>query len=107
MIKIKVEDRNGDLRDLAIAESSALNLMELLKLQGYEMRATCGGMALCADCHCLVVEGEALLSPPEEEELITLDTRPDAQDNSRLSCQIKVSDRINDLHIRLMGLLDD
>ena len=103
MIHITVEDRSGDTQTIEIPEGINLNLMEALKAYEYDMRATCGGMALCADCHCEVIEGGNLLREPEEQELITLDTRPDAGLTSRLCCQIKVNESIDGLAIRLMS----
>jgi len=103
MIKIIVEDRGGDVQELEIPEGINLNLMETLKAFEYDMRATCGGMALCADCHCKVVDGGDNLPGPEEAELITLDTRPDATATSRLACQLRVNENINGLRIKIMG----
>jgi ferredoxin len=106
MIQITVEDRQGSVRDLRLDDYIGQSLMETLKGEGYDMRATCGGLALCADCHCLILAGERELEPAEDAELITLDTRPDAQDNSRLSCQIRVADQLDGINIRLMGYAD-
>jgi len=103
MIHIKVEDKNGAVQNLEIPEGINLNLMETLKAFEYEIRATCGGMALCSDCHCQVLEGWQNLSEAQEQELITLDTRPDATSTSRLACQIKLSSDIDGLSIKLMG----
>ncbi|WP_207420955.1 2Fe-2S iron-sulfur cluster-binding protein [Desertivirga brevis] len=103
MIKITVEDREGAVRLLEITAATEQNLMETLKTFEYDMRATCGGMALCADCHCKIVNGGDNLPEPEEAELITLDTRPDANASSRLACQLKVNSQIDGLHIKLMG----
>jgi 2Fe-2S ferredoxin len=106
MIQITVEDRQGLVQHLKLDDYVGQNLMETLKGHGYDMRATCGGLALCADCHCLVLAGESRLEPAEDAELTTLDTRPDAQDNSRLSCQIRVANRLHGTAIRLMGYAD-
>ena len=103
MIKITVEDRAGGTQVIEVPEGINLNLMDTLKAYEYDMRATCGGMALCADCHCQVLDGDTALPEPQEAELITLDSRPDANSRSRLACQIKVKSEINGLRIRLMG----
>ncbi|MBC8052440.1 MAG: (2Fe-2S)-binding protein [Sphingobacteriaceae bacterium] len=103
MIHIKVEDNKGEVQDLEIPEGINLNLMETLKAFEYPLRATCGGMALCSDCHCQVLEGWDNLPEAQEQELITLDTRPDATGASRLACQIKLSEAIDGLSIRLIG----
>ena len=104
MIKIKVQDSIGKVQSLEIPEGINLNLMETLKAFEYNLRATCGGIALCADCHCQVLEGWEKLPEAQEQELITLDSRPDATSTSRLACQIKLSNEIDGLSIKLMGL---
>lgn len=103
MIKITVKNREGAVRRLEIPEGEHLNLMETLKTLDYEMRATCGGMALCADCHCKIIDGGHHLPQPKEEELVTLDLRPDASTNSRLACQLKVDENLQGLYIQLMS----
>ncbi|WP_229206757.1 2Fe-2S iron-sulfur cluster-binding protein [Dyadobacter crusticola] len=101
MIELTVIDRQGQEKALQLVEAEEANLMETLKNHDYEMRATCGGLALCADCHCLILKGQDQLPEPQDEELMTLETRPDAQNNSRLACQLKVS---NELHGVLLQL---
>jgi ferredoxin len=103
MIHIRVEDNKGAIQDLEIPEGINLNLMETLKAFEYPLRATCGGMALCSDCHCQVLEGIDKLPEAQEQELITLDSRPDATSTSRLACQIKLSSDIDGLSIKLIG----
>ena len=103
MIHIQVESLNGEVQNLEIPEGINLNLMETLKAFEYELRATCGGMALCSDCHCQVLEGWENLPEAQEQELITLDSRPDATSTSRLACQIRLSEQIDGLSIKLMG----
>jgi len=103
MIKITVEDIDGGVQVLEVPEGISLNLMETLKAYEYDMRATCGGMALCADCHCKIIDGADHLPEPQDAELITLDSRPDAAMNSRLACQIRVAENIDGLFIKLMG----
>ncbi len=103
MIKITVEDIDGGVQVLEVPEGINLNLMETLKAYEYDMRATCGGMALCADCHCKIIDGADNLPEPQDDELITLDSRPDAAVNSRLACQIRIAENIDGLVIKLMG----
>ena len=60
--------------------------------------ATCGGSCSCATCHVYVDEDWfERLPPPELEESDMLDTAHDLQDNSRLSCQIVVSEALDGL----------
>ena len=103
MIRIRVEDRDGSIRVIEIPDTVDLNLMETLKTYEYNLRATCGGMALCADCHCQVIDGGSNLPEPQDAELITLENHPGTTSNSRLACQIRVAEEIDGLSIRLMG----
>lgn len=103
MIHITVEDKQGNIQIIEVPEGINLNLMETLKAYEYNIRATCGGMGLCADCHCTVNEGWDKLPEQQDQELITLDASPDATPNSRLACQIKISEEIDGLSIKLIG----
>jgi 2Fe-2S ferredoxin len=62
--------------------------------------AECGGSLSCATCHVFVDEAEAGQLPPMEEmeDEMLWGAAVDRQDNSRLSCQIKVTDGM-DLHV--------
>jgi 2Fe-2S ferredoxin len=60
--------------------------------------ATCGGSCSCATCHVYVDESWlAKLPPPELDESDMLDTAHDLQENSRLSCQIQVTEELDGL----------
>ena len=63
--------------------------------------ADCGGGAVCGTCHCFVVEvsGDLPLTDPQEEAMLGL--RPDRESNSRLSCQITISEELGDIVVRL------
>lgn len=103
MIAITVEDRNGDRREIEIPEDINLNLMEVLKASEYNILATCGGMALCATCHVQVIEGLDKLSAANDTELEMLDTLPNADYDSRLSCQIRINQDLENAIIRIRG----
>ncbi len=64
--------------------------------------ADCGGACACATCHVYV--DEAFKDKTGERtsmEDSMLDFASDVRDNSRLSCQIKVSDALDGLVVRL------
>jgi len=103
MIAITVEDRNGERKEIEIPEDINLSLMEVLKASEYNILATCGGMALCATCHVQVLEGLDNLPSPNDAELEMLDTLPDANFDSRLSCQIRINESLNKSVIRIRG----
>ena len=60
--------------------------------------ADCGGSMACATCHVYVeVSWFNKLSAPEDAEKDMIDMAYDPKKNSRLSCQIIVSDEIDGL----------
>lgn len=62
--------------------------------------ADCGGACACATCHVYVDENWLEVTGEREEmEEDMLDFAFDVRDNSRLSCQIKVSDDLDGLKV--------
>lgn len=103
IISIEVEDRNGDTQTVELPTEVNINLMEALKASGYNILATCGGMALCATCHVQVLKGMENLPAAQDAELDMLDTLFDADEDSRLACQLKVNEEMNGLAIKIRG----
>ncbi|WP_258097414.1 (2Fe-2S)-binding protein [Marinoscillum pacificum] len=103
MVNITVEDRNGTQQQLEIPTDMGLNLMEFLKASEYDIMATCGGMAMCATCHIEVLEGLDKLGERIDQEYDMLDTLPDADDNSRLACQLQLKDEMDGMVIKIRG----
>jgi 2Fe-2S ferredoxin len=64
--------------------------------------ADCGGACACATCH-VYVQGDWLGKTGEKSamEESMLDFAENVQDNSRLSCQIKVSDELDGLTVKM------
>ncbi|MFM2269112.1 MAG: ferredoxin [Bacteroidota bacterium] len=100
MIIVNVIDREGNSHPLEAPEDMALNLMELCKAYELPVEGTCGGMALCASCHCYV-ESDHALAPPTYDEELMLDQALHFESNSRLGCQIKIAAQIDGLVVRL------
>jgi 2Fe-2S ferredoxin len=64
--------------------------------------ADCGGACACATCHVYVDESFMdKIEPKEDMEQTMLDFAPDVKETSRLSCQIKVSDELDGLVVRM------
>jgi ferredoxin len=103
MIIFHVKNDSGELNTIEVPEGINLNLMEVLKGSDYPIEATCGGMALCATCHVEILERLEQLGERSTAELDMLDTLFTSDDNSRLACQIKVDERLNDVVLRLKG----
>ena len=64
--------------------------------------ADCGGECSCATCH-VMVQGEwmKVVGQPGETEESMLDLNPERQENSRLSCQIPVTEELDGLVVQL------
>ena len=104
MIHVHVENAIGESQLLDVPTDIGLNLMEILKAYEYDIMATCGGMGLCATCHVEIINGAENLPPCNDNELDTLDTLPDADQNSRLACQIRPNENMDGLALRIRAL---
>lgn len=64
--------------------------------------ADCGGACACATCHVYVdPEWLAKIPPREDMEESMLDFALDLKSNSRLSCQIKVTEELEGMIVRM------
>lgn len=100
MIQVSVTDRKGSVHVLDAPTDMALNMMEVCKMHELPVEGTCGGMALCASCHMYILSDHELSEPsPEEEEM--LDQAFFVKRNSRLGCQIKISEDLDGLKVQL------
>ena len=60
--------------------------------------ADCGGACACATCHVYISEDwVSLIGPAEDLEAEMLDVAEEVKENSRLSCQITLSDEMDGL----------
>lgn len=64
--------------------------------------ADCGGECSCATCHVMVEESwvEKVGAPGDMEESM-LDLNPERQENSRLSCQVMLSEELDGLSVTM------
>lgn len=104
-INITVIDREGVSHQLEAPTDMNMNLMEICKAYELPVEGTCGGMALCASCHCYVESDHTLHEPTEDEEDM-LDQAFFVEDNSRLGCQIKITEHLEALVVRLAPVSD-
>ena len=100
MINITVIDRQETSHQIEAPTDMDFNLMEICKASELPVKGTCGGMALCASCH-VYVESSHDLSEASEAEEDMLDQAFNVEDNSRLGCQIRLTDSLEGLLVRL------
>ena len=99
-INITVIDRKGKPHTLLAPLGMNMNLMELCKAYNLPIKGTCGGMALCASCHCYVESSHFLPNPSDAEEDM-LDQAFFVEQNSRLGCQLFIEENLDGLIVKL------
>jgi 2Fe-2S ferredoxin len=99
-ISVTIIDREGAGHTIEAPTDMNLNMMEICRMNDLGVEGTCGGMALCASCQ-VYVESDHELHEPSDAELDMLDQAFHVQPNSRLGCQIKVTDAIDGLVVRV------
>ena len=99
-LKIYVTDQTGKEHELDAIEG--WRVMEIIRDHGLPIKAECGGACACATCHVYVdEEWEDKLVEMNDEEEEMLDEAFEVEDNSRLSCQLIMSEALNGLKVKL------
>jgi len=99
MPTVHFTDADGDVRD--ITGNVGDSVMETAVRNGVPgIVAECGGSLSCATCHVFVRDDDLAELPPMEdmEDEMLYGTAVDREENSRLSCQLKLCDG-QDLHV--------
>ena len=101
MVRITYIENDGTEHHVDVpAGISVMDGAKRFTIPGIE--GDCGGACACATCHVYVepewVEKAGARNPMEED---MLDFAFDVRDNSRLSCQIKVSDALDGLRVKV------
>jgi ferredoxin len=99
-IKVTVIDREGVAHILDAPTDMNMNIMELCKAYDLPVLGECGGMAMCATCQCYL-ESDTSLPEQSDAELDMLDQAFFVKSNSRLGCQIHLTDEIDGIVVRL------
>ncbi|MFC7537355.1 2Fe-2S iron-sulfur cluster-binding protein [Sphingomonas sp. GCM10030256] len=99
MPTVSVTTRDGRTKE--IVGTAGRSLMESLRGGGIEeVLALCGGCCSCGTCHVYVAEDWIARLPPigdDEDDL--LDFSDVRQPNSRLSCQIRLTDVLDGIAV--------
>lgn len=91
---------DGRRRSFDVAEG--LTLLDVARLHDIAIEGACGGSMACATCHVVVDEAFWDLLPepsPEEEDM--LDLAPELRPTSRLGCQIRMTQALDGLVVRV------
>ncbi|MDR2206949.1 MAG: 2Fe-2S iron-sulfur cluster binding domain-containing protein [Flavobacteriaceae bacterium] len=103
-INIKIIDRKGVLHEIVAPTDMSMNLMEVIR--SYELAeegsiGVCGGMAMCASCQVYILEDTKNLSEMQDEERAMLGEAFHVKENSRLGCQIFITEKLEGLKVEL------
>ena len=99
-MKISVTDRDGNKQILEADTNSTL--MEIIRDEGIDIEAACGGCCACATCHVYINQDWVeKLNPKEDTEEDMLDFAFEVKESSRLSCQITVDDTLDGLIVSI------
>lgn len=102
-IVIKITDRDGVTHQVQAPTDMNMSIMELVRAYELAPEGTigiCGGMAMCASCQCYVLNDVALPEKGADEEAM-LSEAFNVKENSRLGCQIQITEAIEGLAIEL------
>lgn len=99
-ITVKIIDREGVSHELTAPTDMSMNIMELCKSYDLPVKGECGGMAMCATCQCYL-ESDTELDAQGDSELDMLDQAFYVKPNSRLGCQIHITEEIDGIVLRL------
>ena len=101
MAKLTIIDRAGV--EITIDAANGLSVMEIIRNNGVdELLALCGGCCSCATCHVYVDPAFADQLPAmSEDENDLLDSSDHRNETSRLSCQLIMSDAVENLRVTI------
>ncbi|WP_338410154.1 ferredoxin [uncultured Flavobacterium sp.] len=102
-ITIKITDRKGVEHQILAPTDMNMNVMELIR--SYELAeegtiGICGGMAMCASCQCYALNN-VLKSKRNDDEEAMLSDAYHVKENSRLGCQIHITEELDGLALEI------
>ena len=101
MVKLTFIQHDGASQ--TVEAEPGVTVMEAAKLNDIPgIEAECGGACACATCHVYVEpEWVEAVGKPSEMEEDMLDFAFDVREESRLSCQIRISDKLDGLVVKV------
>src|SRR5699024_10369424 len=103
-ITISITDREGKTHRVQAPTDMAMNLMEVVRAFELSPEGTigvCGGMAMCASCQCYIISENTPLPEMQDDEEAMLAEAFYVETNSRLGCQIPITQELDGLEVEL------
>ena len=101
MPKLTVTNRAGETSEIEV--ENGLTVMEAIRDNGFdELLALCGGCCSCATCHIYIDDaGSGTLPEMSEDEDDLLESSDHRKENSRLSCQVPLTDELDGIKVTI------
>ncbi len=102
-VTITIIDREGVTHEVQAPTDMNMNIMELVRAYELAPEGTigiCGGMAMCASCQCYVLN-DVLKTERNDDEEAMLSEAFNVKPNSRLGCQIPITENLEGLALAL------
>ena len=102
-VTLKITDREGTLFEVEAPTAMNMSLMEVIRAYAIAEDGeigVCGGMAMCGSCQCYIVSDTPLPEIGAEEEAMLFETSY-TKENSRLACQIPITEELDGLEVIL------
>jgi len=102
-IILHIVDREGATHKVKAPTDMNMNLMEVIRSFELAPEGTigiCGGMAMCASCQCYIESEHELPEQGYDEEAMLAEAFH-VKENSRLGCQIFVSETLDQLKLTI------
>ena len=102
-ITITITDREGKIHQVQAPTDMNMNLMEVVRMYELAPEGTigiCGGMAMCASCQCYVLNDIEIPEKSDDEDAMLWEAF-NVKENSRLGCQIQITNAIDGLVVEL------
>jgi ferredoxin, 2Fe-2S len=104
MPRVTFLDADGGRREIDVA--AGMTVLEAARAHDLPITGTCGGSMVCATCHVMIAAADrAKLPRPSEDEEDTLDLAFGVTGDSRLGCQIRLTDANDGICIRLTSTM--
>ncbi|MFS4470289.1 2Fe-2S iron-sulfur cluster-binding protein [Chryseobacterium sp. T20] len=100
-ITITVIDQSGISHTLLCPLEMGLTLKDICKAYELPMEAMCGGMAMCATCHCFILSEPIPLPEKNDIEEALLSELFTSKATSRLACQLYLTAQMDGLSVEI------